>query len=105
MINVTDDNICNVYIYCNLFENFIEMKRWDGCYRNKIRDVYLLDDLEYHLLKLGVDYIRQIRLEFKNERGLCRKFSNHARELLRALDNYFQKEIDSMDEPESVENV
>jgi hypothetical protein len=104
-INVTDDNIRKVYIFCNLFQDFLEMKGWNGCYRAQIQDVYLPNELEYNLLRLGVDYIRQIMPEFRNERGLYRKFSNHARELLKAIDNYFRDEIDDLDDPESVENV
>jgi hypothetical protein len=104
-INVIDDNIRKVYIFCNLYSDFLKMKGWNGCYRTQIQDVYLPDTLEYNLLRLGVDYIYQIKPEFKQEPGLYRNICRHARELLSALDNYYQDEIDNLDDSDSVENL
>jgi hypothetical protein len=103
-INVTDYNIEKVYIFCEKYSNYIAMKKWDGCYKDKIQDVYLPHEFEYNLLRLGVDYIHKIMPEFRQDRGLCRKLATHAQNLLTTMNNYFQDQIDSLDDPEGEQN-
>jgi hypothetical protein len=97
-INVIDRNIDKVYIFCETYSDYLAMKKWNGCYREKIQDVYLPDTFEYELLRLGVDYIHKIMPEFRQERGLYRRFGTDARRLLAALDDYFEDQINSLDD-------
>jgi len=97
-INVINHNINKVYIFCKTWSNYFTMKQWHGCYRDKIQDVYLPDKFEYNLLRLGIDYIHKIMPEFRQDRGVFRKFVTDAKNLVRALDNYFQDQIDSLDD-------
>lgn len=101
-INDTETNIDKVYIFCSLYSDYLAMKAWTGCYRTKIRDVYLSKDMEYHLLKLGFDHIHQILPEFP-ETGLKRKLCRQAQDMLRTLSNYFQDRADDNNDDESTE--
>ena len=100
--NASDTNIHKVYIFCGSYSDFLAMKAWTGCYQAKVQDVYLSENVEYELLKLGVDHIQKILPEFQ-ERGLRRKFCCHAREMLKALDKYFEKKSENTDDEESVD--
>ena len=101
-ITDTETNIDKVYIFCSLYSDYLTMKVWPGCYRTKVRDVYLSKDLEYHLLRLGFDHIHQILPEFP-ERGLKRKLGRQAQDMLRTLSNYFQDRADDNNDDESEE--
>jgi len=93
---ITETNIRKVFIFCETFSQYLAMKRWRGCYRRKIRGIYLSDTFEQKLLQLGVDYIREILPEFRRERGTYRRLCTDAQNLLQALNNYFQDQIDSL---------
>ncbi|CAF1213659.1 unnamed protein product [Rotaria sp. Silwood1] len=93
-----DHNIDKIHIFCDTYFDYIKMKRWDGCYKTKIRDVCLPDDIDIKLMKLGVDYIHSILPEFKQDRGLYNKFCADARRLLGAIDKFFQIQMDNLDE-------
>ncbi|CAF2883735.1 unnamed protein product [Rotaria sp. Silwood2] len=94
----TDNNIDKIHIFCDTYYDYIQMKQWNGCYKNKIQDVYLPNEVDYKLVKLGVDYIRAILPDFKEDRGLHRKFCTDARRLLAALDQYFEDQVNNQDE-------
>lgn len=99
--NVTDkveNNIQDVYVFCDTFFNYLQMKQWKGLYQNKIRDVYLTDQVDYQLLRLGVDYLHSAIPECREDRGLARLFRADAKRLLDALKDYFQDQIDSEDD-------
>jgi hypothetical protein len=104
-IKAINHNIDKIYIFCSAFSNYSAMKKWHGCYRNKIQDVYLPDTFEYNLLRLGVDYIHKIMPEFRQDRGVYRKFATDAQHLLGALNNYFQDQIDSLNDDSVVAAV
>ncbi|CAF0884195.1 unnamed protein product [Rotaria sordida] len=93
-----DNNIDNIHLFCDTYFDYIKMKRWDGCYRRKIQGIHLPDEVDYTLLKLGVDYIHSILPGFREDRGLCRKFCADARQLIGALDKYFQDQMDNLDD-------
>lgn len=97
-IRVSDNNIDKVHIFCENYADFLAMKKWDGCYRNKVQDVYLPDTLEFNLLKLGVDYIHKIMPGFRQDRSKYRKFNADANRLLDAMKDYFQEKVDSLDD-------
>jgi hypothetical protein len=103
-INVIDNNIDKIYIFCDTFSDYLAMKKWDGCYREKIQDVYLPDTLDYHLIMLGIDYIHKVMPEFRDDRRVYRKFGANVQNLIGALNNYFQDQIESLDDDLGVEN-
>ncbi|CAF3397600.1 unnamed protein product [Rotaria socialis] len=96
--NEMHSNVNEVYIFCDTFYDYTLMQRWNGCYQDKIRGVYLPDQVDHKLLKLGIDYIYSILPEFQEDRGLSRIFRADARRLLDALREYFQDQMDENDD-------
>ncbi|CAF4269767.1 unnamed protein product, partial [Rotaria sordida] len=92
-----DNNIDNIHIFCDTYYDYIKMKRWDGCCKRKIQGVHLSEEVDYTLLKLGVNYIHSILPHFRGDPGLCRKFCADARQLIGALDKYFANQMDKLD--------
>lgn len=103
-INIIDNNIDKIYIYCDTYFDYLKMKRWKGCYQYKIQGVYRQDQVDLNLIKLGIDYIYSIMGEYQDDRGLRRKFCTDARKLTQALMDYFQKQMDDLDESPSEES-
>jgi hypothetical protein len=88
-INDTDNNITNVFIFCDTFLSFTKMTEWDGCYHRKVRGVIMHDKLEYRLLYVGLDHIYTICEDFREDDGVRQKFIADGKQILRALGNYF----------------
>ncbi|CAF3533889.1 unnamed protein product [Rotaria socialis] len=91
-------NINEVYIFCDSFNDYILMQKWNGRYQHTIRGVYSPDQVDYRLLRLDVDYIWPILPEFQEDRGLSRIFRADAKRLLTALEEYFQDQTNDEDD-------
>jgi hypothetical protein len=97
-IGVTDHNINEIYIFCDTCLSYITMRNWNRCYRNRIRDVYLPDELDFKLLQLGANHVYKIIKDFRETRGLRDKFRADGQRLSQAMANYFQNKIDNEDD-------
>jgi hypothetical protein len=97
-IDVIDYNIDKIYVLCDTYFDYLKMKQWRGCYQNKIQDVYQHDDIDYNLLRLGIDYLHSIKKEFHSDRGVLRKICTDGNRLAEALAEYFQNQMDDIDE-------
>jgi hypothetical protein len=87
--NSIQPNLCKIFIYCNTFLGYCNMKSWNGPYHEKIRDIFMEEDLNYHLLYAGIDHVRTICAESDEDNGLHEKFQRDGKRICLALGDYF----------------
>jgi len=97
-INVIDDNLYKLFIYCDTPRGHINMKQWNGRYHAKIQEVFMKEDLDYRLLYVGVDYLKTVCDELHEDRGLREKFRADANRICRALGDYFGSQATQLSE-------
>ena len=95
-INVMKDNIRKIYIFCDSYSNYMNMRSWRGSYRNRIRHVCWSNELDELLLKKGLDYVHEAVKEFRDDPGIRNQFRADACQLLTALSTLFQDEADAL---------
>jgi hypothetical protein len=87
--NDIDHNLCDIFVFCDTFRNYLDMNKWKGCYRERIRKVFMHDKLDYQLLYVGLDYLITICEEFHEDDGLREKFCADGRRIAAALGDRF----------------
>ncbi|CAF4432505.1 unnamed protein product [Rotaria socialis] len=95
--DASDLDLKKLYIYCNTARSFADMKRWNGCYQDKIEDVFMYDELNYRLVYVGINHANEASKIFETNAGLYRKCLEDARRLCDALSDKFQKKKDMID--------
>ena len=99
----TDRNLQELSIFCDTFSELSKMQQWNGCYHEKIKKVFMYDKLCYELLYSGLGYVKAVSDEFREDRGLRTKILGDARRITKALEHYFEHQLDMMNEPISEE--
>jgi hypothetical protein len=88
-INDIDPNVFRVFIFCDTYHGFLKMKAWNGCYHEKVRDVFMREKLEYQMLYVGLDYIKTTCDEFREDNGVRDKFMADGGRVADALGSFF----------------
>ena len=88
-INTIDYNLRKLFIYCNTLVRHFNMIRWNGRYKEKIQEVFIDQDLNYYLLYIGLDYVKNVCDELHEDNGLRNKLCDDGKRIGRALIDYF----------------
>lgn len=87
--NETTFNLRELYIFCDGLHSLSRMVRWNGCYKDRVKDTFMHDDLDYELLYVGIRHIKKSSKEFPEDSGLHRKFLLDGQRISMALGNWF----------------
>ncbi len=88
-IHAIDDNLCKLFIYCDTYRGYINMKLWNGRYQGKIREIFMNEDLDFQLLYVGINYLKTVCNELHEDNSLREKFRADANRICRAMGDYF----------------
>jgi nicotinamide riboside kinase len=78
-----------VFIYWDTLRARLNIKEWNGRHHDKIQEVFMNENLDYHLLLVGLNYVKTVCDELREDDGLREKFQGDPNRILRALEDYF----------------